>query len=324
MLNELEVSSKKLSATSPQPEPTSSVPNTRGSKWKLMLIPLSSPEFFQKIGKGKVWIQFCYERLVEFCYNCGLLGHRKSSCKQPLVNNQLLKEDLYGPWMRAEVDAFTVVAAGPRLRRVEIPRREIFNAFEKEMNTDARAEIYKAEDNEDDIGEEEPDLVRQDKLTEPQVRVEDHNPNSDTSHQESPITLRQACEGHGQSDKAQSSSDNGMSGAGFIFSNLASKEFSFGLDPRASITKESIRRPKNTTLNHLVLKRKATSLGPEEPFKAFKMDVGAASKLPQACLVGRGSISKTILLSKYPFDRPRKFPIFPFLRTTKGEIESCS
>lgn len=40
------------------------------------------PSGFQHVlGNRGCWIQYRYERLAEFCYNCGLIGHAKSSCK---------------------------------------------------------------------------------------------------------------------------------------------------------------------------------------------------------------------------------------------------
>lgn len=42
--------------------------------------------------------------------------------------------ELYGPWLRSEADAFTVMRVGHYLRRVEIPRGEIFDSLQKDLN----------------------------------------------------------------------------------------------------------------------------------------------------------------------------------------------
>lgn len=94
--------------------------------------------FLQRMGKGGSWIQLCYERLIEFQYNCGLIGHGKYSCSQPLSHNQITNGDLYGPWLRVEADAFTVISEGSYLRRVEIPQGKIFYTFSSDTNTDLK------------------------------------------------------------------------------------------------------------------------------------------------------------------------------------------
>ncbi|KAH7537522.1 hypothetical protein FEM48_Zijuj03G0102000 [Ziziphus jujuba var. spinosa] len=100
-------------------------------------IPIS---FLQKIGKGGVWIQFCYERLAKFCYNCGMIGHGKASYDQPFSHNQIISKDLYDPWLMAEADVFTMVSEGNYLRKVEISRGEIFDTFSDDTNTNDRDE----------------------------------------------------------------------------------------------------------------------------------------------------------------------------------------
>ncbi|KAH7522237.1 hypothetical protein FEM48_Zijuj07G0117000 [Ziziphus jujuba var. spinosa] len=63
----------------------------------------------QKIGHGKIWTKFCYERLAEFCYNCGVIGHGNAACAHPTLHNQLSDGYLYGPWIHAEADAYSIV-----------------------------------------------------------------------------------------------------------------------------------------------------------------------------------------------------------------------
>lgn len=49
--------------------------------------------------KSATWISFKYERLSDFCYCCGCLGHIQQSC--PNLQTQI-KVTNFGPWMRAD------------------------------------------------------------------------------------------------------------------------------------------------------------------------------------------------------------------------------
>ncbi|KAH7516224.1 hypothetical protein FEM48_Zijuj10G0112600 [Ziziphus jujuba var. spinosa] len=80
--------------------------------------------------------RFTYERLAEFCYGCGKIGHGRSSCQTTPQEGLNAEGDLYGPWLRAELDAYIVFSEHNYLRRVEIPRREIFDTFTKDVNVD--------------------------------------------------------------------------------------------------------------------------------------------------------------------------------------------
>lgn len=62
------------------------------------------------------------------------MGHGKSNCNAENPSNQSQGENVYGPWLRVEADAYTVVKESYGLRRVEIPRGEIFDTFSKEVN----------------------------------------------------------------------------------------------------------------------------------------------------------------------------------------------
>ncbi|KAH7522239.1 hypothetical protein FEM48_Zijuj07G0117200 [Ziziphus jujuba var. spinosa] len=90
--------------------------------------------FMQKIGHNKIWINFCYEHLAEFCYNCGVIGHGNAACAHPTLHNQLSDGYLYGPWIHAEADAYSVVVEGSSLRRMELPRKEIFDPLSSDSN----------------------------------------------------------------------------------------------------------------------------------------------------------------------------------------------
>ncbi|CAI9782167.1 unnamed protein product [Fraxinus pennsylvanica] len=54
-------------------------------------------------GEGTVWTPFSYERVPDYCYHCGKIGHSFKDCTSPDAN--LEEDDVsklpYGPWLRA-------------------------------------------------------------------------------------------------------------------------------------------------------------------------------------------------------------------------------
>lgn len=64
-------------------------------------------------------MSFKYERLPYLCYKCGILGHLNKNCsvKEPVT--QKILGDLYGLWLKAEVEAALLINEGEFLRRVE-------------------------------------------------------------------------------------------------------------------------------------------------------------------------------------------------------------
>lgn len=58
--------------------------------------PLSWPR------RHATWISFKYERLSDFCYCCGCLGHIQQAC--PFLHTQTEVTN-FGPWMRVETTA---------------------------------------------------------------------------------------------------------------------------------------------------------------------------------------------------------------------------
>ncbi|KAL2904606.1 Gag polyprotein [Bienertia sinuspersici] len=51
---------------------------------------------------GSKWVDIIYERLEDFCYYCGKLGHLDRDCKEMMIEEE--KKEMvyrYGPWMRA-------------------------------------------------------------------------------------------------------------------------------------------------------------------------------------------------------------------------------
>lgn len=94
--------------------------------------------FMHKLASKTSWIQFRYERLAEYCYSCGIMGHSKAGCSIGKVLNDSHGDDIYGPWLRAEPYAYTVVREPFGLRKVELPRDEIFDSFSHETNANTR------------------------------------------------------------------------------------------------------------------------------------------------------------------------------------------
>ncbi|KAH7516250.1 hypothetical protein FEM48_Zijuj10G0115300 [Ziziphus jujuba var. spinosa] len=96
--------------------------------------------FLHKVGNGSSWIHFAYERLAEFCYMCGRIGHRKASC----VNLQRVEErndgEEFGSWLRAEVGAYTVIKENNCWRRGEVPREESSDTLTRDTNMDEKNE----------------------------------------------------------------------------------------------------------------------------------------------------------------------------------------
>ncbi|KAL2895967.1 Gag-Pro-Pol polyprotein [Bienertia sinuspersici] len=53
-----------------------------------------------KIGGGRIWVDFRYERLPGFCYVCGCLGHSHRECED-YEEDTPESEMPYGSWLKA-------------------------------------------------------------------------------------------------------------------------------------------------------------------------------------------------------------------------------
>ncbi|KAL3643388.1 hypothetical protein CASFOL_014203 [Castilleja foliolosa] len=65
--------------------------------------PLKSALTFSCSGRPKLQIGIRYERLIDFCYSCGLIGHKLANCHNSSEGRQKeIEEECYGPWMKSE------------------------------------------------------------------------------------------------------------------------------------------------------------------------------------------------------------------------------
>ncbi|CAA0815833.1 Unknown protein, partial [Striga hermonthica] len=56
-----------------------------------------------RLGSQIVTVTFKYERLVNLCFYCGMIGHIEKSCKLRMedIKNKMLHEGQFGEWLRA-------------------------------------------------------------------------------------------------------------------------------------------------------------------------------------------------------------------------------
>ncbi|KAJ1415430.1 Zinc knuckle CX2CX4HX4C [Sesbania bispinosa] len=52
---------------------------------------------------GVTWVDFRYEKVPKFCYQCGCIGHNEDICKNPPSGSsgEQAEEKTFGPWLRA-------------------------------------------------------------------------------------------------------------------------------------------------------------------------------------------------------------------------------
>lgn len=65
--------------------------------------PLKTRFFLPRSQQPALWVQFKYERLGNFCYQCGRLGHSLSYCTMEVKTTKGAMDPrfAYGPWLRS-------------------------------------------------------------------------------------------------------------------------------------------------------------------------------------------------------------------------------
>ncbi|KAK3029970.1 hypothetical protein RJ639_038775 [Escallonia herrerae] len=64
--------------------------------------PLHTGFYRNKDPNHAVWIRVQYERLPDFCFSYGRLGHTNRGCPHPPIELPENMSSPYGPWLRAE------------------------------------------------------------------------------------------------------------------------------------------------------------------------------------------------------------------------------
>lgn len=67
--------------------------------------------FFNRGTLPTVWIQFKYERLSDFCYKCGELGHNVGTCQKTMPHSEGVLDPRYAfrPWLRANLYRLSIM-----------------------------------------------------------------------------------------------------------------------------------------------------------------------------------------------------------------------
>nr|POF10207.1 hypothetical protein CFP56_14147 [Quercus suber] len=72
--------------------------------WIKVELPIDKPlrrgGHIANVEGGRCWVTFKYERLLTFCFNCGILGHDNRHCHESLEWQQTNLQ--YGEWLKAE------------------------------------------------------------------------------------------------------------------------------------------------------------------------------------------------------------------------------
>lgn len=63
-------------------------------------VPLKMGVYMKREDGSMLWISIKYERLSDFCFDCGKLGHSKSACVSDITEKKEDPHFEFGPWLR--------------------------------------------------------------------------------------------------------------------------------------------------------------------------------------------------------------------------------
>ncbi|XWS30044.1 hypothetical protein CRYUN_Cryun24cG0084200 [Craigia yunnanensis] len=96
-------------------------------------------------GKREIWAQLCFERLLTFCYECGILGHSDIKCgtkKEGEGTAAQIKQ--YGNWLRASPlkKTYGVVGNFKSVLKSEGIMAKLQSEADKEQKGGPKAEVF--------------------------------------------------------------------------------------------------------------------------------------------------------------------------------------
>ncbi|GAU23807.1 hypothetical protein TSUD_27160 [Trifolium subterraneum] len=65
--------------------------------------PIKAGIHIGSVEDGLHWIDFRYEKLLHFCFTCGLIGHIETNCKlrESKIDAESTNQNVLGPWLRS-------------------------------------------------------------------------------------------------------------------------------------------------------------------------------------------------------------------------------